>query len=89
MKDNHKQAFEGHCASSYLVKSGTSGNKNQTICEEKVEKIKKVLKGDIPSGCSPSFVFWVKKTTKFRLLSSEELNLKDVLCLPTKVKVYK
>ncbi len=87
MEDSHKQAFQGYCASSYLVKSGTSGNKSKTICEEKAEKIKKVLKDDIPSGCSPSFVFWVKKTKKFRLLSYEELNLQDVLCLPAKVEV--
>lgn len=87
MEESHKQVFEAYCTSSYMEKAGTAGNKSKTVCEEKAAKIKDFLKGNIASGCSPSFVFWVKKTKKFQLLSYEELNLKDVLCLPDKVKV--
>ena len=58
----HKKAFEDNCATNYIDKAGTSGNKSKTVCQEKSEKIKSILKGDIPAGCSPAFVFWVKKT---------------------------
>ncbi len=80
----HKKAFEDYCATNYIDKAGTPGNKSKTGCQEKSEKIKSILKGDIPAGCSPAFVFWVKKTKKFKLLSYEELDLKNVLCLPAK-----
>ena len=84
----HKKMFEDCCATNYIDKAGTSGNKSKTVCKEKADKIKSILKGDVPStGCSPSFIFWVKKTKKFELLSYEELDLRDVLCLPAKVMV--
>lgn len=83
----HRKLFEDYCKDCYLDKAGTSGNKSKTICREKAEKIKAALQENVPDNCTPSFVFWVKKTKKFQLLSYEELDLKDVLCLPAKVKV--
>jgi len=82
----HKKSFEDYCVANYIEPSGK--NTSKTICEEKAERIKKIVKGDIPSNCSSSFVFWVKKKKKFQLLSYEELKIKDVLCLPAKVKVF-
>ena len=87
MEDSHKRGFENYCSSTYVEKAGTSGNKSKTICADKAQKITSILKGNVPDDCSPSFVFWVKKTKKFQLLSYEELGLTDVLCLPAKVKV--
>ena len=86
-KATHRRIFEDYCQEQYLEKAGTSGNKSKTISTEKANKIKNIIKGNIPDTCSPSFVFWVKKSKKFQLLSYEELDLKDVLCLPAKVKV--
>ncbi len=55
------------------------------------EKIKEVLKAGIAgSVCThpPVFVYWVKKTKQFQLLSYDELNLTDVLYgSPVKEKV--
>ena len=83
-----KKLFEDYCEVNYIERDEPSGRKtSKTICEEKADRIRRILKGDTPSSCSPSFVFWVKKRKRFQLLSYEELKIKDVLCLPAKVKV--
>ena len=84
MELSHKETFEDYCATNYIENAGKSGNKSKTECQEKAKQIKLILKGDTPAGCSPAFVFWVKKTKKIQALTYEELDLKDVLCLPAK-----
>ena len=53
----HKRGFAPRILRTRLIeKAGTSGNKSRTICEDKADiKIKSILKGNIPSDCSPSF----------------------------------
>ena len=84
MELSHKETIEDYCATNYTENARKSSNKSRIVCQEKANMIKLILKGDIPTGCSPSFVFLVKKTKKFQLLTYEELDLKDVLCLPAK-----
>ena len=84
MELSRKETFEDSCSTNYIENAGKSGNKSKTVCQEKANRFKLILKGDIPAGCSPAFVFWDKKTQKFQLLTYEELDLKDALCLPAK-----
>ena len=70
MELSHKETFEDYCATNYNENARKPGiNKSKTVCQEKANKIKLILKGDIPAGCSPTFVFWVKNVKKFQLLT--------------------
>ena len=62
---SHRETFEDYCVTNQIENAGKSGNKSKTVCQGKTSKIKLILKGDIPTGCSPAFVSWVKKTEKF------------------------
>ena len=54
----HKKLFEDYCVVNYIERDEPSGrNTSKTICEEKADRIRRILKGDTPSSCSPSFVF--------------------------------
>ena len=54
---------------------------HQTITEEKAQKVRLILKGDV-AGASANPKHWVLKTKQFQLFDRPDLGLKDVLCLP-------
>ena len=83
-KRGHKELFEKYCMDMYLKK--TSKITSKTIGKEKAESIKQVLRGE--GKHPPSFKFWVKMNKKFKLISYPELQLANVLCLPSKKKVH-
>ena len=83
-KDGHKILFAKFCKENYFLNTGST---SKTVNMDKAKRIKEVLRGEKLEVHSPSFKFWVRKTKKFEVLSYPELDLKDVLCLPVKVKV--
>ena len=86
MSERHEELFEEFCLKHYS--NSSSSKYSKTISKNKAEKIKDVIKGENLQNYSSCFKFWVCKTKQFKLLSYPELDLKDVLCLPAKEKVY-
>jgi len=62
-------------------------NTSRAVTAEKAQQIKDVLNGVNRNDVSNSFKYWVIKTKKFELLNYPELQLRNVLCVPTKQKV--
>ena len=84
-KASHKEVFDAFCQKNYLSTSEKVTSK--TISLVKAEKVRQVVRGIQLECHSSSFKHWVKKTKKFEILNFPDLNLRDVLCLPSKTKV--
>ena len=84
-KASHKEVFDTFCQKNYLSTSEKVTSK--TISLVKAEKVRQVVRGIQLECHSSSFKHWVKKTKKFEILNFPDLNLRDVLCLPSKTKV--
>ena len=82
--DEQRKVFERFCAERY----GENGcQTSKTIAREKGQKIIRLLRNHpVAEAYSSKFKFWVKQRG-FSLINYSPLDLKDVLCLPSKKQV--